>query len=357
MPIEFRCPGCFKLLRTPDESAGKRAKCPQCGTISDVPLSSGNEGLAGPVAPLPPQETVPPPSSGSPFAETTPTKPSRPSPDLNPYASPVPVAYESSTQLPGAAQLAHRSIAVDDVLNRSFAVFKEQMGQCALMGLISVAIGMGIGMATGVFRLAAQASGEIAVIVAAVILEQLVSILVQTFIHLGQLIFSIRLARTGVAQLNDLFSAGPYYLRGLLAAILLPAMVLGVLTLCLTPGLVAILTEDPVIFGSLLAAGAVVGSPLAFYLAMRFYLVNLFIVDRNLGVIEAFRASSTFMKGNKLMTFVAMIVAGVLGSLFTCVTCFVGVILVVPFMGVFAATLYLTATGQPTYDPLWRKSI
>lgn len=42
MPIEFRCPSCAKLLRTPDESAGKKAKCPQCGTIADVPHSAGD---------------------------------------------------------------------------------------------------------------------------------------------------------------------------------------------------------------------------------------------------------------------------------------------------------------------------
>ena len=31
MPIEFRCTQCNKLLRTADASAGKKAKCPDCG--------------------------------------------------------------------------------------------------------------------------------------------------------------------------------------------------------------------------------------------------------------------------------------------------------------------------------------
>ena len=48
MPIEFRCPSCSKLLRTPDESAGKKAKCPQCGTIADVPGAAGS-GFAAPL--------------------------------------------------------------------------------------------------------------------------------------------------------------------------------------------------------------------------------------------------------------------------------------------------------------------
>ena len=40
MALEFRCAGCSKLLRTPDESAGKKAKCPQCGEIVDVPQAT-----------------------------------------------------------------------------------------------------------------------------------------------------------------------------------------------------------------------------------------------------------------------------------------------------------------------------
>ena len=37
MPIEFRCTQCDKLLRTPDDTAGKQAKCPECGAILPVP--------------------------------------------------------------------------------------------------------------------------------------------------------------------------------------------------------------------------------------------------------------------------------------------------------------------------------
>lgn len=47
MPIEFRCPSCARLLRTPDETAGKQAKCPQCGTVTEVPLTSNAAGPAG----------------------------------------------------------------------------------------------------------------------------------------------------------------------------------------------------------------------------------------------------------------------------------------------------------------------
>ncbi|MBC8873060.1 MAG: DUF4339 domain-containing protein [Planctomycetes bacterium] len=37
MPIETKCPGCQRLLRVPDEHAGKQARCPACNTIYVVP--------------------------------------------------------------------------------------------------------------------------------------------------------------------------------------------------------------------------------------------------------------------------------------------------------------------------------
>lgn len=40
MPIEFRCQQCGKLLRVGDESAGKQAKCPSCGSVQAIPAAS-----------------------------------------------------------------------------------------------------------------------------------------------------------------------------------------------------------------------------------------------------------------------------------------------------------------------------
>jgi hypothetical protein len=37
MPIEAKCPGCARLLRVPDEYAGKDARCPVCSTVYRVP--------------------------------------------------------------------------------------------------------------------------------------------------------------------------------------------------------------------------------------------------------------------------------------------------------------------------------
>ncbi len=37
MTIEFHCPHCSKLLKTPDDKAGVRANCPGCGEVVTIP--------------------------------------------------------------------------------------------------------------------------------------------------------------------------------------------------------------------------------------------------------------------------------------------------------------------------------
>lgn len=49
MAIQFYCPGCGNLMRTPDETAGRKGRCPNCGLKIQIPtesLASGeSEGL------------------------------------------------------------------------------------------------------------------------------------------------------------------------------------------------------------------------------------------------------------------------------------------------------------------------
>jgi hypothetical protein len=40
MAIEFRCGQCGKLLRTGDDTAGRMAQCPECGSQTPIPLAS-----------------------------------------------------------------------------------------------------------------------------------------------------------------------------------------------------------------------------------------------------------------------------------------------------------------------------
>ena len=46
MPFEISCTSCGRLLRVPDEGAGKHVKCPQCQTVLVAPSSSDNSSTA-----------------------------------------------------------------------------------------------------------------------------------------------------------------------------------------------------------------------------------------------------------------------------------------------------------------------
>jgi len=46
MPIEFSCPRCKKLVRTPDSTAGKKGQCPSCKEVVQIPTAS----TSGPTA-------------------------------------------------------------------------------------------------------------------------------------------------------------------------------------------------------------------------------------------------------------------------------------------------------------------
>jgi hypothetical protein len=84
MPIEMGCTGCGQTLRVGDEHAGKRARCPQCGAIVQIPEAG---------AAAPPPSAMPPPAE-SPFGSTMPPMP--PPPAESPFASAAPLGGVSN---------------------------------------------------------------------------------------------------------------------------------------------------------------------------------------------------------------------------------------------------------------------
>ncbi len=77
MPIEFNCSGCGKLLRVPDEFAGRQARCPHCGGVSQAPEAAAP--MSEPTAWAPPSN--PPNEHGSQASGAT--------GDPSPYQSPL----------------------------------------------------------------------------------------------------------------------------------------------------------------------------------------------------------------------------------------------------------------------------
>ena len=134
MSIEFRCQACNRLLRTGDGTAGKQAKCPDCGAVVTVPDGSADAPLA---APLPSQSPA-----GSPFGADPAGY--QPTDDTgNPYQSPgahgtAPAAAYAQFQ----GQIVPTRIDFEDVFSRTWTIFKEQWGACLLAIVVVFAINM-----------------------------------------------------------------------------------------------------------------------------------------------------------------------------------------------------------------------
>ena len=112
VPIEFHCPQCQHRLRTPDDSAGKQSRCPQCGHVQAIPKPGRFGADDSEFEPLPaenpfdvePAATARRPTE-NPFADAPRSAAS------NPYAAPLSVSGDAAanphaTILPGAMLIA-----------------------------------------------------------------------------------------------------------------------------------------------------------------------------------------------------------------------------------------------------------
>ncbi len=322
MAIEFRCTQCNKLLRTGEGTAGKQAKCPECGAISTVPAA----GTALPGEPPPSEPKAPPPvdEAGSPFAPGGP-QPAPFDPE-NPYAAPGEYTPAAPSYVPAPGALGHTIIDFGDVFSRTWAIFKEQWGMCLVAVIIVGAINLVVRGAVMALSIGVQASGGDEAI--GFIVVQLVSICASLFLlwfNIGLSLFFLKTARGQHAELGDILAGGPYYLRILGASILFGLICLVGYILCIVPG---------VIF------------------ALMFSQYYFLILDRNVGVMDSLNISKEIMTGNKLMLFAIGLVAGLVGLVIAVCTCGIGLLVVVPYLALLNPVIYLAITGQRTADQM-----
>jgi ribosomal protein S27E len=135
MPIKVKCPNadCGKVATVKDEFAGKRAKCPACGTIMTIPNGAGAAAApaaARPAAPPPAGVQAPPPAARQ-----------RP-------AAPPPVAAEGHEE---GAEAWGGPPAPKSGLVTAVAVINFVMGGlalvCGLLGFVSASMFTGLSAA------------------------------------------------------------------------------------------------------------------------------------------------------------------------------------------------------------------
>jgi len=310
MPIEFRCDACNRLLRTGDGTAGRQAKCPDCGAVVTVPDRS--------VTPSAPQSLGETPFGSGP-AEYRPDDETG-----NPYQSPS-GEDRARVHASPSGEIVPTRIDFEDVFSRTWTIFKEQWGACLVGFLVVFAIEVVLRGPIVWMKFVFQHDNETVIVLN---LVDIVAGLCLLWVNLGQGLYFLKIARGQPAEVTDLFTGGPYYLRALGAIILVAIMVLVGCFLCIVPGIIV---------------------------ALMFSQFWFLILDRNVGVIDSLSISKDLMVGNKLMLFLIGLVAAVLGSLIVVMTCGVGFLAVRPFMTLLAPVIYLAITGQPTADQLMHR--
>jgi uncharacterized membrane protein len=341
------------LLRTPDETAGQPAKCPQCGEITEAPSPEADEFSLAPEAPRGP--VVPKQPANIP-AENRPAEESEPAdgrsfdvpadPD-NPFASPSYTGESVAAVEYVAGELAHARITFEGVLDRTRVVYTQHFGPCLLVGLILVGIAVVgyaifagvIVSAVGMAALAQPRPQVFLLLNPFVFLVAIGAVLVGTWIQCGLVKLFTRMARGEQPDIADMFSGGPYFLRALGVTGILVAINIGI---SLGMAIPQMLIPSPAIAFLCSLTGNIVNYIISLYLFLAIYL----IVDRDSGVNDSLQESIRFMEGNKFTAFLLHLVVGLVGGIAMLCTCGLGAIFVMPFIMLVNAVIYVTATGQ-----------
>jgi len=295
MPIEFRCTQCNKLLRTADQSAGKKAKCPECGQILRVPS---------------PQTESPPAGAPPPLFDTgAPGRPQRPATPVGPTAGP--------------GEITPSKLVMGDLFRTTWELFKREALMCILAPIVmAIFVLVSVGLAWVAVVVGGLVSGSALVAIVLAVLVVLATIPFQVWVGIGLARFFLNVARARPASFGDLFSARPdEILPVFLAALLFNIMVQIGVILLIVPGII---------------------------LATMFSQFAYLIIDRGMGVFDSLRFSKVLTNGNKMTLFLTALVGWLGAVVFTVVTLGIGSLLTGPFFSLLVAVIYLRITGQPT---------
>ena len=323
MPIQFACTGCGKQLRVDESSAGKRAKCPQCETILQVPnVAAASDPLA---AATPPATAV---AGGA----------------ANPYTPPSVESMSGPTPIAGGA-VGNQRVTATQILNYAWEIWKSNLGLLVGVTVFTFAIQMvgsfvnqvlGAGMGA--------AGGPNAGIVIAFIVAQLVAIAVQMFFLIGQMQIVLKLARGQPARFNDLFGGGSRFWPTLGCVMLVYLMFISVGIVMVAVGALG---------ANLGAGGPVIGITMfGFAVAMFVLMLMLWpfmylVIDDKSKVFSSFSTAAHVTKENRWTTFV-MVVMSIGIAMVGFIALFIGIIFAAPLVVTMWGVGYLMMSNQLT---------
>jgi uncharacterized membrane protein/phage FluMu protein Com len=334
--IEFHCPHCKKLLKTADDKAGVRAKCPGCGEVVTVPTqqaeaagfdASFDESFGGMARSSPPPipVTAPPapPPQAAPESELM-----RPCPmcgeSIRAAATRCRYCGEVLVRDGGAEEGVPTRIDAGEVISRSWAIFQKEMGMCIAVvlvaGLLYIVPMVPLQITVALLESGAIGKELMPLAVVVLIVFGLLALAFIYFLTIGQTLFMLKVARGQPVQFSDLFAGGRYFWRAIGAVILVTLMTTAGLFLCLVGSFVIVLLFGPYLF---------------------------VLIDRDVGAVESLSGAYRITSNNLLQLFViwlAVFGMSLLGSL----TCGLATIVIAPFIMLIQAVAYLEMSGLPT---------
>ncbi|NQT16204.1 MAG: DUF975 family protein [Planctomycetes bacterium] len=349
MPIEFRCTQCNRLLRTQDETAGKQAKCPECGTVLMIPAVGSPPASAGPPAGSEQPGATPPPPPGagpaSPFGSVDPPAPGAASPfgqgtsaDAdNPYASPADYTVGAqAAYTPARGPIVPTQIEMGGIFGSTWEIFKEKWG--IALGILVVAVLINFGV--NIFSTFIPVVGGI------------ISSLFSIWLNIGVALGLLKIVRDEPAEIGDIFTGGPYFLRIFGGSLLFGFMILGAFAICFGPPMAALWfglqgADESVMAFAAIGLALVCAIPVA-VLSLMFGQFYYLIIDQDMGVMESLGRSKEVMVGNKLMVFLINLLAGLITMPIIIFTCGLGLLAAGPFLALLKVVVYMGVTGQRT---------
>ena len=302
MPIDFRCTTCQKLLLTGDDTAGKQAKCPQCGTIMTIPAADAG--------PLP---------GGPPGAAPTPWTPAADAAGANPYQSPQSQTMPDQT-FSGDSPFQSATLDIGDVFGRTWEIFKDQMGMCIGVALVAGLVYFCAGRSSGRHRWRRSGDAQPCPANYGQHHRQHRALYLQHVSANGR---DSNLPENGRGQpftFGQLFAGGPQLLPFIGASILVGLSTWLGLIFCIVPGII---------------------------IALMFSQVAYLVLDQNVPVFDSFTRSKILTYGNKMNLFVIGLLA-ILLSLAGAIPCGLGLIFVIPYLRLLMVVVYLTLMGEQT---------
>jgi uncharacterized membrane protein/DNA-directed RNA polymerase subunit RPC12/RpoP len=293
MPIEFRCTQCRKLLRTQDDTAGKQAKCPVCGTLVLIPDTASPPPLPADAA-LPAQRVAESASLGA-------------LPSL---------AAEGVTDPP--------RLEIGELLSTTWKVLQRRLGLCigatmaAMLAFSAAALALSIPVMLTLFHDGNRVDLRSALVQFTFVSWWLWGVFLYSLLLAGQSVFFLKIARGQPASVADFFSGWRWGLTAFLVYLVTYlATSIGFLLL-IVPGIIVAEMYSQTMF---------------------------LVVDRNATLSEALQMSRKLTHGRKLVLLGLFAIVWALYFV-AVMPCYLGLIIFLPWKGLITAIVYLRLTGE-----------